>query len=56
MHTNTQTILPRLAKRELVSSDRKLIIPTKMQGGYIGLMEIDIDYCPECGRKLEERK
>lgn len=36
-----------------VYHDGKLITSIEIQGKYIGFIDIDINYCPECGRKLK---
>lgn len=39
-----------------VYHEGKLITSIDMQGKYIGFIDIDINYCPECGRKLEVKQ
>ena len=34
--------------------DKKLIITTYSGNDYMGFIEIDINYCPKCGKKLKE--
>lgn len=39
-----------------VTEDRQIIIPIlNSRAEYLGFLDIDINYCPECGRKLEAK-
>ena len=42
-----------LFTRYVVTEDRKIITHVYAGEEYLGFSEIDISYCPECGRKLE---
>ena len=45
-----------LFTRYVVTEDRKIITHVYMGEEYLGFSEIDISYCPECGRKLEVKQ
>ena len=45
-----------LFSRYVVTEDRKIITHVYAGEEYLGFSEIDISYCPECGRKLEVKQ
>ena len=45
-----------LSASYFVADDRKIITVIYAGEEYLGFSEIDISYCPECGRKLEVKQ
>lgn len=46
-----------LSAEYAVTEDSKLIIPlNNSHAEYLGFIDIDISFCPECGRKLEVKE